>query len=175
MSLFAEMNKRKEAPSHSSKPKKKQKKVYTQVQQHFAVKPPPSSLRVARRVTSAFHSITHQMNKLKAKPKSQKSQKSHKSQKTDAGAETKEKQTAEKLAALERELEALGGREAYQNASILATKHFRSSKWVFQLLTKFGLRPKASSLCFYHCSLCFCGAVLCRRARLPCPCSRSAR
>ncbi|RHY20152.1 hypothetical protein DYB32_010094 [Aphanomyces invadans] len=35
----------------------------------------------------------------------------------------------------------MGGREAYQDASILSTNLFKTSRWVFQLLTKFELRP----------------------------------
>ena len=46
-----------------------------------------------------------------------------------------------KLEALDRELEALGGRKAYQDASKLATSAFKTSRHVFALLTSLGLRP----------------------------------
>jgi len=39
-------------------------------------------------------------------------------------------------------LDEIGGRKAYQEASVISTKHFRSSKFVFQTLTKLGMRPK---------------------------------
>ena len=34
-----------------------------------------------------------------------------------------------------------GGRKAYQDASLIAVKMFNTSKHVFQLMTRFGLRP----------------------------------
>jgi 25S rRNA (adenine2142-N1)-methyltransferase len=44
------------------------------------------------------------------------------------------------------EIEIIGGRRAYQDASIISTKHFKSSKWVFQQLTKLGRRPKKKEM-----------------------------
>jgi hypothetical protein len=52
-------------------------------------------------------------------------------------------QRAAKVAELSTELASMGGRQAYQAASMVATKRFRASKWLFQLVTKYGLRPKS--------------------------------
>jgi 25S rRNA (adenine2142-N1)-methyltransferase len=76
----------------------------------------PSSLRKARIVTSQFHQLTHELKRV-AEPARQQE--------------------------LEAQIQALGGREAYQNASRLAVSAFRSSRHVFKLLTQFGLRPSS--------------------------------
>ena len=47
-------------------------------------------------------------------------------------------------AKLERQLYAIGGRQAYQEASVLTTTRHRTCKWVFSVLTKQGLRPERS-------------------------------
>eukprot|EP00808_Paulinella_micropora_P009927 g58587.t1 len=47
-----------------------------------------------------------------------------------------------KLNELKGQVEAMGGHEAYQQASALNTNKFRTSKYVFSTLTKLGLRPK---------------------------------
>ena len=47
-----------------------------------------------------------------------------------------------KLKGLERELEEMGGRQAYQSASLLSVSYHNTSKWVTQQLDgKMGLRP----------------------------------
>ena len=43
---------------------------------------------------------------------------------------------------LERQLDSLGGRQAYQEASVLTTARHRTCKWVFAVLTKLGMRPR---------------------------------
>ena len=45
---------------------------------------------------------------------------------------------------LKRRLNQIGGRQAYQEASVLTTTRHRPCKWVFSVLTKQGLRPKRS-------------------------------
>ena len=47
-----------------------------------------------------------------------------------------------KKAELERQLQSIGGRQAYQEASVLTTSRHRTCKWVFAVITKLGLRPK---------------------------------
>lgn len=47
----------------------------------------------------------------------------------------------ETLRRLERELEEIGGRQAYQSASLLSVSFHNTSKWVTQQLSKMGLRP----------------------------------
>ena len=80
------------------------------------VPPPLRSLRVARSVTSAFHRLTRQLDAARKR-----------------GEATQE---------VQQQLDALGGREAYQEASQLTTSRFRTSRWVFSRLTKHGFRPR---------------------------------
>lgn len=42
---------------------------------------------------------------------------------------------------IEREIAGLGGREAYQSASLLSVSFHNTSKWVTQQLSRMGLRP----------------------------------
>jgi hypothetical protein len=79
---------------------------------------PVTSLKVAKRLTGAFHALLSQRE---GAPKA------------DA-------------ARLDAEIAAMGGREAYQEASALATKAFKSSRWVFKTLTRFGLAPSRGAL-----------------------------
>ena len=76
------------------------------------VPPPLRSLRVARQVTSEFHRLTRQLDAARKR-----------------GESTQE---------LQQQLDALGGRQAYQEASQLTTARHRTSKWVFSRLTKHG-------------------------------------
>ena len=80
--------------------------------------PQVHSLKHARRVTSAFHRITHALEN----PKLEGHQK----------------------AELEAELQSMGGRAVYQAASVKATSDIKhTSKWMFSILTKLGVRPKS--------------------------------
>lgn len=83
------------------------------------------SRRKARQVTTNFHRLTHELDRLERQ--GLKDIETHK----------------QRIAAINEQLSKLGGRQAYQDASILSTSFHRTSKWVFQLLTRFGLRPKA--------------------------------
>lgn len=76
--------------------------------------PPLRSLSAARRITSEFHRLTHQIE-------------------AAGGADT---------SALSAELERLGGRAAYQEASKLTTARVRPASHVFSALTRHGLRPR---------------------------------
>lgn len=80
------------------------------------VPPPLRSLRVARQLTSAFHRVTRLLDSARRQ--------------------------GESTAELETELEALGGREAYQAASVLTTQRHRTSKYVFSRLTAHGFGPR---------------------------------
>ena len=79
---------------------------------------PVTSLKVAKRLTGAFHALLAQREG---------------SSKADA-------------VRLDAEIAAMGGREAYQEASALATKAFKSSRWVFKTLTRYGLAPARGAL-----------------------------
>jgi 25S rRNA (adenine2142-N1)-methyltransferase len=84
------------------------------------VAPPMKSLKRARKVTSAFHKITHAIDQLE----------NRRSRGSDGD---------KKLEALKAELTALGGREAYQQASVVTTARCSSSKWVTKCLRRRGL------------------------------------
>ena len=97
-------------------------------------KPPPSlaapalkSRRVARGITTNFHRITHEIDRVKSDPLID---------------ETTKK---ERLHALTTQLENLGGRSAYQDASIVNTSMFKTSRYVTQVLTRQGMRPKSGA------------------------------
>ncbi|TYZ63659.1 hypothetical protein PybrP1_006792 [[Pythium] brassicae (nom. inval.)] len=130
--------------------RKKPKK--TRKAQHIAP-PKMKSRRKARQVTTDFHRLTRALDDVAR----------------DESLSCAERN--ERVAAINVQLSAIGGRSAYQDArcavvmcderqspptalvltplsalscrSILSTSFHRTSKWVFQLLTKFGLRPKA--------------------------------
>mmetsp|Transcript_5303 Transcript_5303/g.17602 ORF Transcript_5303/g.17602 Transcript_5303/m.17602 type:complete len:172 (-) Transcript_5303:784-1299(-) len=79
---------------------------------------PMRSMRRAREVTSKFHEHTHAIAAAQAR---------------GDRAAAQEAQEA---------LDALGGRDAYQQASILTTERSKhTSKWLFSILTKNGMRP----------------------------------
>ncbi|EEY70049.1 uncharacterized protein PITG_06609 [Phytophthora infestans T30-4] len=110
----------------ASKPATKQVKTTKKSRRALHIAPPRmKSRRKARQVTTNFHRLTHELDHLK--------------QQKSADADAQKLRVAE----IKRQLEELGGRQAYQDASILSTSFHRTSKWVFQLLTRFELRPKA--------------------------------
>jgi hypothetical protein len=76
-----------------------------------------TSLKLARKLTSKFHSLLAD----KESP------------------DTTELQRKK----VEAEIAAMGGREAYQAASALATQNYRSSRFVFKSLVRLGLQPKS--------------------------------
>lgn len=82
---------------------------------------PVTSLKLARKLTSKFHALLNEASRVKAEG--------------GAGAAAAQR-------ALEAEMRAMGGREAYQEASALATKHFRSSRVVFKTLVRLGMQPR---------------------------------
>lgn len=85
------------------------------------VPPAVRSRKRARQIVTTFHKLTKEADELAA------------SKATDKQA---------KLKGLERELEEMGGRQAYQSASLLSVSFHNTSKWVTQQLAgKMGLRP----------------------------------
>lgn len=76
---------------------------------------PLKSRRLARIVTSKYHKIRNEIEKL--------------SNSTLPAAQKKQQQI--KLAD---ELEQLGGIEAYQQASVVSTQHFKTSRWIVKVL-----------------------------------------
>ncbi|KNC47148.1 nucleolus protein [Thecamonas trahens ATCC 50062] len=84
------------------------------------------SRRQARALTSAFHELSHELEALRAR----------------AGRGEGEA-VAGRMAEVEAKLAAMGGRKAYQDASILSTSIYSTSKWVFQIVTRMGRRPSS--------------------------------
>lgn len=82
------------------------------------------SRKMARRITSQFHVLQKQRQKILAMEKGQEQNR--------------------KLQQLEEELKSLGGIDRYQQASVISTQHFKTSKWVIQALRRFGKLPSDS-------------------------------
>uniref|UniRef100_H3GRM7 Probable methyltransferase BMT2 homolog n=1 Tax=Phytophthora ramorum TaxID=164328 RepID=H3GRM7_PHYRM len=115
--------------SSSTRTAAKQMKKSKKARKALHIAPPRmKSRRKARQVTTNFHRLTHELDRLK--------------QQKPAAPEQQQQQN-ERLSEINKQLEQLGGRQAYQDASILNTSFHRTSKWVFQLLTRFERRPKA--------------------------------
>ena len=74
------------------------------------------SMKRARAVTTEFHGVTRVLDDAKA--------------------------SKEAKARAKATLEAIGGRDAYQEASALTTRRHRTAKWTFSVLTKKNRRPK---------------------------------
>uniref|UniRef100_A0AAV1TZD0 Probable methyltransferase BMT2 homolog n=1 Tax=Peronospora matthiolae TaxID=2874970 RepID=A0AAV1TZD0_9STRA len=91
--------------------------------------PRMKSRRKARQVTTTFHRLTHELARLK----------------TDCPASTEPQKelVQQRISAIQEQLEKMGGHKTYQDASILSTSFHKTSKWIFQLLTSFELRPRA--------------------------------
>ncbi|CAM9451486.1 unnamed protein product [Chrysoparadoxa australica] len=85
--------------------------------------PPVRSLRKARKITTAFHKLTHEREGV------------------ENDASLSEAQKCKQLARLDADLQQLGGRQVYQQASVISVKFHDTSKWVTQQLTQLGLRP----------------------------------
>ena len=95
--------------------KQKKKKPTKQKKPLFG--PGMRSMKRARSVTSEFHRLTRILDGTQANGR--------------------EKEEAK------RQLEEIGGRAAYQEASVLTTKRHRTAKWTFSMLTKRDFRPKS--------------------------------
>jgi len=87
------------------------------------------SLKRARHVTSEFHRIQRELDVVTGVSKD--------GTRAHASKHTKQE--------LEQQLDSIGGRQAYQEASVLTTARHRTCKWVFAVLTKLGVRPKKDS------------------------------
>lgn len=87
------------------------------------VPPPVKSRKRARKIVTSFHKITKEAGEVES------------SAATDG-------EKANHLERLQRELEEMGGRQAYQSASLLSVSFHNTSKWVTQLLTSMNLRPQ---------------------------------
>jgi 25S rRNA (adenine2142-N1)-methyltransferase len=97
---------------------------------------PLTSQRAAREITSQFHRVTRELDIAnKALDDTRRNKSASKVNLAVARAD---------VAKLNTQLDSIGGRERYQQASVLLTdKNKSSSKWVFSTLTKLGLRPKS--------------------------------
>ena len=86
------------------------------------------SRRLAREITSKYHVIQNE--------------KSHVAKEADLSDEAKQ----QKLSALDEQMVELGGTNRYQQASIISTQHFKTSKWVASTLEKLGKHDKTRKL-----------------------------
>lgn len=84
--------------------------------------PTLKSRRVARVVTSKYHSIRNEQAQV--------------SQNLDLS----ECEKQERLDVLEKQLVEIGGTNRYQQASIISTQHFKTSRWVMQTLEQLGMK-----------------------------------
>jgi 25S rRNA (adenine2142-N1)-methyltransferase len=92
--------------------------------------PPVKSRKRARQITTAFHKLTKQAAQLEEKE-----------------GEVDEDERRAQLAHLEKAVNDIGGREAYQSASLLSVAHHNTSKWVTQQIAALGLQPAKVSAC----------------------------
>jgi 25S rRNA (adenine2142-N1)-methyltransferase len=90
----------------------------------FSRGPPPMSISQARNVTAKYHVLNSKLELLKQ-------------------AENPSPQTEQEISRVQAEIDAMGGHAAYQQASVLNTDKFKTSKYVFSTLTRLGARPKA--------------------------------
>jgi len=90
--------------------------------------PSLKSRRAARRVTSAYHSLRNELKSLETT--------------TSMNEHAKD----EKKRDLEAQLVAIGGTNRYQEASIIATKHFKTSRWVLSCITSYLRPPKGGDV-----------------------------
>lgn len=86
--------------------------------------PAVKSRRVARKVTTQYHTLIQQRHAVE-KSKLSKAEKE------------------EKLREIDSKIEEIGGINKYQEASVISTRHFSTSKWIIQALKR--LRPDWSS------------------------------
>ncbi|KAJ0403842.1 hypothetical protein ATCC90586_000508 [Pythium insidiosum] len=107
------------ATGKKSKAKKPSRKAV-----HIAA-PKMKSRRKARQITTEFHRLTSELDAVKKDNTINRDEKTR------------------RIAELNAQIDAIGGRSAYQDASILSTSFHKTSKWVFQLLTKMERRPKS--------------------------------
>jgi hypothetical protein len=85
-----------------------------------------TSLKLARKLTTVFHGLLTAREAAVA----------------GAGGSSR----SAEVARIDAEIVAFGGREAYQEASALSTRTFRSSRWIFKTLTRFGTAPSKGEL-----------------------------
>ena len=97
-----------------------------------ALAPPPmKSRKVARAVTTQFHELTHELERL---------------QKLDKQGSQDDKKACRvrrhRIEEIKAKLQQVGGRQRYQDASKVSTRHNRTVKYVCSVLTSLNLRPK---------------------------------
>jgi 25S rRNA (adenine2142-N1)-methyltransferase len=96
--------------------------------------PSLKSRKKAREVTSRYHSIRNELELINNN-KSGKGIDNRDTRDTETdGKDTLDMITSTKVAALEKELEDIGGTNRYQEASIVSTQHFKTSRWVLSTI-----------------------------------------
>lgn len=97
---------------------------------HLGCKPiggaPVKSRRLARAITSQYHVIQNEKSLI-------------------AKEILNEKEKHQRLSALDAKMNEIGGTNAYQQASIISTQYFKTSKWVAGTLAKLGKQSEGVS------------------------------
>ena len=96
--------------------------------------PSLKSRKAAREVTSRYHSIRNELENIKVASignsgASDQHQDVHKNKN-----KLSDEDNSKKIAALEAELQDIGGTNRYQEASIVSTQHFKTSRWVISTI-----------------------------------------
>ena len=108
-----------------------QKKRQRKRNENCCTSPPPmKSRKVARAVTTQFHELTHELERLQ-KLEKQGSQEGKKARRT----------RQRRIEEIKTKLQEAGGRQRYQDASKVSTRHNRTVKYVCSVLTSLKLRP----------------------------------
>ena len=84
------------------------------------------SRRVARKITTEYHQKINEIAKLK--------QRTSKVESSPLEMETKDDRYDARIRELEKELSESGGIDRYQQASVISTSHFKTSRWVIRSL-----------------------------------------
>jgi 25S rRNA (adenine2142-N1)-methyltransferase len=104
------------------------------------------SRREARKVTSQFHKLQNEIGEIL---NSTKDGDKETVSVTDAAVMSEDKQRQVEF--LEQSIEAMGGRDRYQQASVVTTAHHSTSKWVVSgILLMLSIMKLLNSFCIQH-------------------------
>ncbi len=85
------------------------------------------SRRLARRVTSQYHNLRQQIATIEQSTTLSKLQKK------------------EEIAKIKEQIDSIGGINKYQEASVISTQHFQTSKWIIQTLRRLNYLPSSAN------------------------------
>lgn len=128
-----------EVPSATGVERKKRQRRIKPIRAHAAA----SSKQAAREATSRFHALLQQEHRLQATLETTAKRVRMAPAATAADPSATPESVEAQLRAIRADIEAMGGRRAYQAASQLNTREFRTSRIVTSTLTALGLRPSS--------------------------------